>query len=118
VLRAELGLTDADRVHRVVLSGGSTESADPPALDVLEGDWVEFVSSDWRVHEVRFELDSLSVAAGQFLGESDQVASPPLLEPDARFVLSFAGAPEGRYPYVVEGNGSAVRGVVVVGPRR
>lgn len=118
VLRAELGLTDADRVHRVALRGGASESADPAAVDVQEGDWVEFVSSDWRVHEVRFELDSLDATAGRFLTESDQVASPPLLEPDARFVISFSGAPEGRYPYVVEGNGSAVRGVVVVGPRR
>lgn len=118
VLRAELGLTDADRVHRVVLRGGTRESADPPAVEVLEGDWVEFVSADWRVHEVRFEGDSLDASAGRFLTGSDQVASPPLLEPDSRFVVSFSGAPEGRYPYVVEGNGSAVRGVVVVVPKR
>lgn len=118
LLRAELGLSDADRVHRMSLRGAETERVEPASVEVAEGEWVEFVSADWRVHAVRFEVDSLEAPARAFLEGSDQVASPPLVEPDQRFVLSFEGAPEGRYPFLVEGNGATARGVVVVVPRR
>jgi len=118
VLRAELGLSDADRVHRMSLRGGRAEVVEPNSVELAEGDWLEFVSADWRIHAVRFEVDSLEAPARAFLEGSDQVASPPLVELDQRFVVSFGGAPEGRYPFLVEGNGTTVRGVVVVGPRR
>lgn len=118
VLRAELGLGDADRVHRIRLRGGEREEISPPSVEVEEGDWVEFVTVDWRVHQVRFEPDSLSGEARAFLEATDQLDSPPLVDRDARFVLSFSGAPEGRYPFVSEGNGAAAGGVVVVLPRR
>lgn len=118
VLRTELGLTDADEVHRVSVTGGERETVDPREVRVPPGAWVEFVTTDWRVHQVRFESDSLDAARLAFLVESDQVDSPPLLDRDARFVVSFAGAPEGRYPYVVEGNGAATHGVVVVLTKR
>lgn len=117
-LRAELGLTDADRVHTLVLRGGEQEEVTPGTVEILEGDWVQFSAADWRVHEVRFEADSLSLPARSFLEESDQGASPPLVDQGDRFVVSFTGAPEGRYPFLVEGNGTPVRGVVVVSPRR
>lgn len=118
VLRAELGLSDADRVHRMSLRGGRAEVVEPNSVELAEGDWLEFVSADWRIHAVRFEVDSLEAPARAFLEGSDQVASPPLVELGQRFVVSFGGAPEGRYPFLVEGNGTTVRGVVVVGPRR
>lgn len=118
VLRAELGLTDADRVYRVVIRGGPQEELTPAQVELTEGAWLEFVTADWRVHEVRFEADSLSGLALAFVTDSDQMASPPLVDRDARFVVSFAGAPEGRYPFVVEGNRAPARGVVVVRPNR
>lgn len=118
VLMAELGLSDRDEVHRIVLVGGESEVFSPGEVGIPEGAWVEFVSADWRVHEIRFEVDSLSVAARTFLEESDQVASPPLVDPGTRFVVSFVGAPDGRYPFIGEGNGAPGRGVVIVGPRR
>jgi len=114
VLRTELGLTDADEVHRVSITGGDAETVDPAEVTVPSGAWVEFVSTDWWVHQVRFERDSLDAARLAFLVQSDQVGSPPLVDRDARFVVSFSDAPEGRYPYVVEGNGTSARGVVVV----
>jgi plastocyanin len=113
-----LGLTDVDRVHRVGISGGEQEGLSVDSMEVLTGDWVEFVTLDWWVHEVRFEADSLAPEARAFLERTDQMASPPLLNKDERFVLSFAGAPEARYPFVVEGNGAPARGVVVVHPKR
>lgn len=113
-LRAELGLGDRDVVHRVRLTGGATETSEPVELSVAPGVWVEFVTTDWHVHEIAFELDSLSSAARDFLEGSDQVASPPLLRRDSRFVISLEGAPPGRYPYTLQGNGAQGRGVVVV----
>jgi hypothetical protein len=63
---------------------------------------------------VAFELDSLSDAAAELLRSTGQDASPPLLDAGTRFVVHFAGAPAGRYPYRVEGSARAARGVVVV----
>lgn len=113
-LRRELGLTDHDRVHRVTLVGADTEQVRPATVSVSPGAYVEFVTGDWRVHEVHFELDSLDDAARSFLQGSDQVSSPPLVDRDSRFVVRFAHAPPGRYPFVVRGNGAPGRGVVVV----
>ncbi len=59
-------------------------------------------------------MDSLGAEARAFLRETDQVASPPLLDRDTRYVISTAGAPPGRYPFVVEGNGRPARGALVV----
>ncbi len=116
-LRQELGLGDGDEVHRITLTSGDAEEAVPDSVTLPPGAWAEFVSGDWRVHEVRFEVDSMGAEQRSFLESSDQVASPPLVDRDDRFVLSFAEAPAGRYPFVVEGNGAPVRGVVVVEPR-
>jgi hypothetical protein len=116
VLRRQLGLTDADRVRTVTVTGGEAERAEP-ALDSVEvGTYLQFVTSDWFVHEVLFELDSLPADARAFLERTDQTASPPLLHQDARFVVSFADAPPGRYPYRLEGNGSPGSGILVVVP--
>jgi hypothetical protein len=114
VLRLELGLGDRDQVHRVVIRGGDRERADPLETVVISGSYVEFVTADWLVHEIVFELDSLSIAARTFLERTDQVASPPLISQDSRYVVHFADGPPGRYPFVLEGNGAPGRGVVVV----
>lgn len=116
VLQAELGLTDRDEVHRVLVQGGDVEVLTPGEVVISAGAWVEFVTGDWRVHEVRFEVDSLTADARSFLEKSDQVASPPMVNRGDRFVVSFADAPDGRYPFIAEGNGAPARGVVVVGP--
>jgi plastocyanin len=114
VLQGELGLTPADRVHRVRLTGGAVERADPVLVSIEPGTYVEFVTTDWLVHEVVFETDSMDGGQLAFLERTDQVASPPLIERDSRYVLSFAAAPLGRYPYRLEGNGRSGRGVIVV----
>jgi plastocyanin len=116
-LRQELELDDGDEVHTVTLTSGAREEADPDSVTLPPGAWAEFVSGDWRIHEVRFEVDSMGADQRSFLESTDQVASPPLVDRDDRFVLSFAEAPAGRYPFVVEGNGASTRGVVVVEPR-
>jgi len=114
----ELGLSERDEVHRVLLAGGDREVFTPGEVGIPEGAWVEFVTVDWRVHEIRFDVDSLSAPARAFLEGSDQLASPPLVDQGDRFVVSFEGAPEGRYPFLAQGNGAPGRGVVIVGLNR
>ncbi len=115
-LKRELGLTDLDEVHRVTLTGAEAEAIDSPSVTVAPGAYVEFVTADWRIHEVHFELDSLDAPARSFLERSDQASSPPLVDRDSRFVVWFDRAPPGRYSYVVQGNGASARGVVIVRP--
>lgn len=114
VLQAELGLTLDDRVHTVTLTGGGAERVEPGVATVAEGDFVQFLSTDWFVHEVTFESDSLGDAALAFMERTDQLDSPPLIYKDSRFVVSFEDAPPGRYPFVVAGNGRPGRGVIVL----
>lgn len=114
LLQAELGLTARDRVHRVRVTGGESERADPAALSIDAGAHVEFVTTDWLIHEVAFDPDSVRGDRWAFLERTDQTASPPMIERDSRYVLSFDGAPPGRYPYRLHGNGAPGRGVIVV----
>ena len=114
VLQGELGLTLDDRVHTVRISTGVAERADPDTLTVRPGDYVQFVSADRMVHELAFVLDSIPETARTFLVRTGQDRSPPLLEYDARFVMSFEGAPEGRYPYTLAGNRGGGGGQIVV----
>jgi plastocyanin len=113
-LQSELGLVETDRVHTVGISTGVGERASPDSLSIAPGEFVQFVSGDWLVHEMAFELDSLDGELRAFLERTGQAASPPLLQRDSRFVLSFVGAPPGRYPYALAGNRESGRGVIVV----
>ena len=113
-LRAELGLTSTDQVHRVTLTGGPVERAEPAAVSIEPGAHVEFVTADWLIHEVIFEVDSIGRAGQDFLRSTDQMASPPLIDRDTRYVLTFEAAPPGRYPYRLEGNGESGSGVIIV----
>jgi plastocyanin len=114
VLQAELGLTREDRVYRVALTGGEVERADPAALSIEAGAYVEFVTTDWLVHEILFDSAALAPSQRSFLERTDQMASPPMIDRGSRYVLSFVDAPPGRYTYRLEGNGSTSRGTIVV----
>lgn len=116
LLRDSLGLGDGDVVRRVHLRAvEDQEVASPVQLRVEPGSHVEFVSTDRRVRWIRFELDSLDTAAADFLRAGSQQESAPLVNRESRFVVTFRDAPEGRYPYVVQGNGLPGRGAIVVG---
>jgi len=114
VLQEELGLTARDEVHRILVRGGAREVADPAETIIPAEAHVEFVTTDWLVHEVVFDVDNMSADSRAFLESTDQVASPPLLRQDSRFVIDFRDAPPGRYPYRLEGSGEGGRGVVIV----
>ncbi|MGY8777704.1 MAG: hypothetical protein ACKVIN_06235 [Longimicrobiales bacterium] len=113
-LQAELGLTEDDRIHTVQISTGVGERSDPDAVTVSAGEFVQLVSTDWFVHEVRFDLDAMALDTRAFLERTGQTVSPPLLQEGSRFVLSFANAPAGRYPYLLEGNRESGLGEIVV----
>jgi plastocyanin len=115
LLQDSLGLDDRDRVHEVVVATlAGVEVARPGTVEVEPGAWVAFRVGDRRVHSVAFELDSLAPAARRAVERGGQDASPPLVEEGARYLVSFEGAPPGRYPYRMEGTGEPSRGVVVV----
>ena len=114
VLQATFGLTPRDRVYRVAVTGGEIERADPAALSIEPGSYVQFMSTDWLVHEILFDTASLTPAQRGFLEKTDQVHSPPLIDRGSRYVLSFVDAPPGRYGFRLEGNGRASVGAIVV----
>ena len=114
VLRRELGLTEEDRVYTVTITGGEIEVADPSIDSVPAGSYVQFVTTDWFVHEILFDGDGLGADARAFLERTDQMASPPLLQQNSRYVVSFEGAPPGRYSYTVEGNARPGHGLIVI----
>lgn len=74
-----------------------------------------FTTVDGRVHTVSFPEDSLALDATLFLERTSQLRSPPLVDRGSRFVVTFQGAPEGRYPFRSRGPGGEAWGVLVVG---
>lgn len=114
LLQTRLGLTPDDRVHTVWISAGAGERADPLEVTVRPGDYVQFVSADWMVHEFAFELEGLRPDARDFLERTGQDASPPLVARDARFVVSFESAPPGVYRYTLSGSRGDGGGQVIV----
>lgn len=113
-LMEELGLSGTDRVHTVRLTMAGQERAHPDSILVQEGDYIQFVSDDWFLHEVRFDSTDMSEQAWEFMVLNNQAASPPLLQNGARFVISFVDAVPGAYPFLLEGNREPGFGVIVV----
>jgi hypothetical protein len=115
MLQDSLGLTAEDQVHRVMLRKlNQAESLEPAELTIETGAYLEFLTRDRQVRVVSFLLDELAPAQATFLRTTGQDRSPPLVELDSRFVVSFDGAPPGRYPFIVEGSGAPARGAVSV----
>lgn len=116
-LAEALGLPSGTPIHRVTLSGrGEQTRVLPTFLRVRVGDLVQFVAADRRVYAVRFDLDALAPETLDFLRSTGQEGSPPLSVEGARFVVSLEGAPEGSYPFRVEGYGPGVEGTIMVEP--
>jgi hypothetical protein len=114
-LAEALGLPLGTPIHRVTLSSrGEGARVLPTAVRVQPGALVQFVAADRRVYAVRFRLDALAPEALEFIRTTGQEGSPPLGREGARFVVSLLGAPDGRYPFQVEGYGPTVEGEIVV----
>lgn len=117
-LAEALGLPPGTPIHRVTLSSrGEGARVLPTAVRVQPGALVQFVAADRRVYAVRFRMDALAPDAHEFIRTTGQEGSPPLGQEGARFVVSLVGAPDGRYPFQVDGYGPTVDGEIVVDSR-
>jgi plastocyanin len=81
---------------------GSTYKFEPATLTIKAGDVVHFHNVSGGPHNVSFYTDSIPAGAAAALnaGMPDQTASlsgPLLVEPNAVYTVSFAGAPAGVY---------------------
>lgn len=119
LFRRELGIPSGTPVHRVVLSGpGGGEAG---LIRIGPGDVVVFTSEDHRLRMLEFPDSLLASSQREFLRRTGQTEPPPLTDPGSRWILSFAGAPEGTFPYRIGEGGSVTRGEISVSapaPRR
>lgn len=112
-LAEALGLAPSTPIYTIHLADRSGRVGVFPATLEVEGEAVvQFRTRDARVYGVRFLLAEMSSATRDFLSEGGQGSSPPLVEEGARFVVSLQGAPEGRYPFIIEGQGDPGQGEI------
>ena len=112
-----LGIHDPGPVYVVSLAGwGGTEQPVPDTVRVPPGAVVVFQVADFRVHTVTFPQDSLTSAQSGFIAQASRGRSPPLIERGSRYIVSFAEAPPGTYPFRIGGFGASAGGAVVVEP--
>jgi hypothetical protein len=119
VLRDSLGLGDRDRVHVVGLTTteAGVDIASPAETVVRSGDLVSFELADRRARTVRFEAADLGPASSAWAESAGLLRVPLLSDSGARWVLDFADAPEGRFPFAVVGGGESGSGAIVVEAR-
>ncbi|MDH3225013.1 MAG: hypothetical protein OEO23_14930 [Gemmatimonadota bacterium] len=112
-----LGIHDPGPVYVVSLAGwGGREQPVPDTVRVPPGAVVVFQVADFRVHTVTFAQDSLSSIQSGFIARVARGQSPPLIERGSRYIVSFAEAPPGTYPFRIGGFGASAGGAVVVVP--
>ena len=83
---------------------GKVGTFTPAAITIKSGDVVRFHNKTGMPHNVVFAADSIPAGAGAVLDAAmaDKVASltgPMLVDQDAVYTISFAGAPAGVYHY-------------------
>lgn len=112
-----LGVESVGQVYVVSLAGwGGEESMVPDTVHVEQGAVVVFQVADFRVHTVTFLVDSMPPPLEGFIRAASHGRSPPLIERGSRYIVPFADAPAGTYPFEVRGFGRAATGAIVVGP--
>jgi len=83
---------------------GKTYQFAPAALTIKSGDVVNFHNVSGGPHNVSFWADSIPTGAAAVLGatmpnQMQPLSGSMLVEQDAVYTISFAGAPEGEYKY-------------------
>lgn len=92
-------------VHDVNMElNGSTYEFSPANLTIKQGDVVKFHNVSGGPHNVEFYPDSIPAGAADVLNSAmadrtGPLAGPLLVEPNAVYTISFAGAPTGEYKY-------------------
>lgn len=77
---------------------------EPAALTIRRGDRVRWINVSGGPHNVRFSPDGIPPGAAAVLGTAMRdtfapLTGPLLVQPNATYEISFAGAPAGRYEY-------------------
>lgn len=92
-------------VHDVNMElNGSTYQYSPSDLTIKVGDAVRFHNVSGGPHNVEFYPDSIPAGAADVLNNAmtdrtGPLAGPLLVEPNATYTISFAGAPTGDYKF-------------------
>jgi plastocyanin len=71
----------------------------PDVVEASVGDYVRFTAGDGAGHAIAFVGAALAPQAREFLERTGQMRSPPLIAPDAAWVITLADAPPGDYPF-------------------
>jgi len=106
---AQVLLPDSIRLVVVQLDRSLPGDFDPASLEVRVDDIVRFEAKDAAAHAIAFEGDGLSAEARRFLEVTGQMRSPPLVGEGRAWVVSFAHAPPGDYPFRCATHGAAGR---------
>lgn len=93
-------------------ASGTTPAFQPETIQARPGDVVRFITADRHPHAIAFETTQLALPLADFLQRTHQLRSPPLITEGASWIVSFADAPPGRYPFVDLSQNRA--GVIVV----
>ncbi|MGE0352580.1 MAG: plastocyanin/azurin family copper-binding protein [Gemmatimonadales bacterium] len=92
-------------VHDVnMVLEGSTYKYVPNMLTIKPGDQIRFHNVSGGPHNVEFYPDSIPAGAAAVLNagmpdRTSDLAGPLLVEPNATYTVSFAGAPTGEYHF-------------------
>ena len=108
-------LPDSVRVATIRIDRTKRDEFEPGAISVRVGDVVRFISSDAGSHAIAFDGDAMAPEARAFLEKTGQLRSPPFLAAESRWVMTFADAPSGEYPFRCPTHG--VQGRITVASR-
>ena len=112
---ATIPLPDSVRLVVITLDRSVPADMDRPRAQVRVGDIVRFEAKDGAGHAVAFDGAVLPPDARAFLESTGQLRSPPLVAAGNAWVVTFARAPAGEYPFQCVTHGG--RGSLQVTPR-
>jgi len=112
---ARITLPDSVRLVVVSLDRSHPGDLEPAHAEIRVGDIGRFEAADAAAHAVGFDGTGLTAEARRFLEVTGQMRSPPLLNAGNAWVVSFAHAPPGDYPYHCATH--RARGSITVQPR-
>ena len=107
VLVDSLGLTIRDVVYEIgIRTEAGSEVATPASIQISGAARVSFRSDDARARRITTDTLAMSPAQRGFARRFGQ-GSPPLVQPEARWVVDLSGAPAGEYVFHATGSAGA-----------
>jgi plastocyanin len=86
-------------LHEVAVRRTQAGEFEPAAVAATVGDVLRFTARDNAGHAVQFDGAALAPAARDYLERTGQLRGPPLIETGAAWIITFADAPAGEYPF-------------------